>query len=241
MYRPRRSWQSRPPRRLALQDYYASGLHASWRFPRWPNRGAHNSAIGRIKTYFLASGFAAPFFLSCFGFIPFLSFFWLLLPFPMVVFLYIEAKVNSNRTPPNIAESSKQRLAQHHNFSAIRIPKMAQALISRPVLRLRSSLSVIATVDVTFRHAHTLGRIPSIVLFVRLTLERQASHRDGTKHDGHVSDVEYASPNWTNSNVDEVSNEPIVTNYSKGNVSLIVAFDSCTTNGMSRSQMPAII
>jgi len=30
-------------------------------------------------------------------------------------------------------------------------------------------------------------------------------------------------------------------NYSKGKVSLIVAFESCTTNGTSRSQIPAII
>ena len=61
-----------------------------------------NKTIG--KCYFLASGLAVPFFLSCFGFIPFLSFFVLLLPFPMVFFLYLEAKTNCERSVLNIAE-----------------------------------------------------------------------------------------------------------------------------------------
>lgn len=40
------------------------------------------AVLGLARDYFFESAFA-PFFLSALGFIPFLSFFWLLFPFPM--------------------------------------------------------------------------------------------------------------------------------------------------------------
>ena len=76
----------------------------------------------RIEDYFLDSVFA-PFFLSAFGFIPFLSFFWLLLPFPMIFPFALRDKLERNdhasfHDIANRGEGEKSEMARQ--FSSMR-------------------------------------------------------------------------------------------------------------------------
>jgi hypothetical protein len=52
-------------------------------------------SLGLLSDYFLPAGLTT--FLSCFGFLVFLSFFWLLLPFPITWFPSLKVQMEPTR------------------------------------------------------------------------------------------------------------------------------------------------
>jgi hypothetical protein len=57
------------------------------------------------------------------------------------------------------------------------------------------------------------GRAPgprANVLFAGIASKQQAGQHNGPESDGYVGNVEHPCAHWTNSNVDEVDNAPLV-------------------------------